>query len=344
MGSSFSRFGRGTLGALGGAGVLALGAWLGGGLGPAQATSSGAAHAMRATSADSRAYPNKSKRPPLAPGGQRAAADPQANPESEIPLGDALSVNGQPMQLSMFTTRDTPEQVISFYQDAFLARGLVPVAHATPRAGHISTFSSTDGMQRFVNALPQGDGETMVTVGITDPRRAPTMINSAKDAPFPVPPENRGFLSYASEDSGIRAQSGQYTTAQKADDVLAYYRKELLPVGFHEQPGGGTAMTTFQHPNGTSISVAIQALEKKGGAVVFVNRVEGARQVNAHALLQRLRDERGQATSESAVLLVTTLIGLGGVGGYLLTSHPDWLNALNIHIHGFYYLLSLPFP
>ena len=60
--------------------------------------------------------------------------------------------------------------------------------------------------------------------------------------------------------------------------------------------------------------------------------------------VRRRRGERGQATSESAVLLVAVLGALGGVGGYLMSSHPDWLDALNIHIHSFYYLLSLPFP
>ena len=60
--------------------------------------------------------------------------------------------------------------------------------------------------------------------------------------------------------------------------------------------------------------------------------------------LNGLRGERGQATSESAVLLVTTIVAAGAGGGWLLASHPAWLNALNIHVHGFYYLLSLPFP
>ena len=277
MGVGLSRFGRGALGALGGAGVLTLGAWLGGALvpGQAQATQSAAGRSNRATAADARAYPNKSKTPPLAPGGQRANADPSADPDSEIPLGDVLSVNGQPMQLSVFTTHDSPEQVVRFYGEAFTARGMMPVSQSSPAAGHVSVFGS-DGKQRFINALPQADGETLVTVGITDPRRAPSLINDAADAPFPVVRENRGFLSYASEDSGVHAQSGQYATPMKASEVLDYYRSELRPVGFLEEPGGAIAMTTFQHPNGVSISVAIQPLETKGGAVVFVNRVEGA--------------------------------------------------------------------
>jgi len=56
------------------------------------------------------------------------------------------------------------------------------------------------------------------------------------------------------------------------------------------------------------------------------------------------RGQSGQATSESAVLLFTTLVVTTGVGGWLLNSHPAWLNALSIHIHSFYFLLSLPFP
>jgi len=64
----------------------------------------------------------------------------------------------------------------------------------------------------------------------------------------------------------------------------------------------------------------------------------------ARRVVGLLLGERGQATSESAILLVTALGATGILGGWLLTSHPAWLNALNIHIHGFYYLLSLPFP
>jgi hypothetical protein len=62
------------------------------------------------------------------------------------------------------------------------------------------------------------------------------------------------------------------------------------------------------------------------------------------AFLRKLRSQRGQATSESAVLLVSTLGATGALGGWLMSSHPAWMNALNIHLHGFYYMLSLPFP
>jgi hypothetical protein len=128
-------------------------------------------------------------------------------------------------------------------------------------------------MQRFINALPQADGQTLVMVGITNPRNLPKLLNAADDAPFPVPKENRGYLGYASEDAGARAQSGQYMSSLSVPEVIAFYRKELIPAGFQEQPGGG-ALTVFTHGK-ISISVAIQQLDTKSGAAVFVNRVEG---------------------------------------------------------------------
>jgi hypothetical protein len=66
-----------------------------------------------------------------------------------------------------------------------------------------------------------------------------------------------------------------------------------------------------------------------------------ARTISAIA---QLRAQHGQATSESAVLLFTVCVVATGAGGWLMNSHPAWLNALSIHIHSFYYLLSLPFP
>lgn len=269
------RIGRGIFGVTGAIGVLSFGAWLGGAMQPARAVGGPGVRMPRATEDETRGYPNKSKQPPLSPSGQRALPDPTADTGAEIPLGDVLAVNGQPMQLSIFSTKDTPEQVISYYSDAFIKRGLRPVSHSAPDSGHISVFSPQDGMQRFINALPQADGETLVMVGITNPRNLPKLFDGAKTAPFPVPYENRGFLGYASEDAGARAQSGQFVTKLSPDEVLAYYRKELLPAGFHEQANGTAALAIFTHGQ-ISISLAAQALEDKGGAAVFVNRIEGA--------------------------------------------------------------------
>jgi hypothetical protein len=188
---------------------------------------------------------------------------------AEIAVGDALVVNGQPMQLSIFYTADPPARVIAFYTAAFLERGLLPVT----AKGHVAVFEPKDGLERFVSAAPQPSGQTLVLLGITNPRKAPKLLNGAASAGFPVPAESRAFLGYRSEDAGARAESGQFVTRQSAGDVAAWYRKELVTLGFRE--GQSTpGLLSFAKP-GATLSVGVQALEEKSGAAVFVNRLEG---------------------------------------------------------------------
>ena len=58
----------------------------------------------------------------------------------------------------------------------------------------------------------------------------------------------------------------------------------------------------------------------------------------------RRRRERGQALVEEGLLL-TALLSAGAAGTvWLAKTNPDLLNALDVHVRGFYFLLSLPFP
>ena len=61
---------------------------------------------------------------------------------------------------------------------------------------------------------------------------------------------------------------------------------------------------------------------------------------------RRLRKagQSGQALVEQGVLLATLLGGLAVGGVWLMKTHPDMMNAINIHIRGYYFVLSLPFP
>ncbi|TMA23970.1 MAG: hypothetical protein E6J62_18855 [Deltaproteobacteria bacterium] len=62
------------------------------------------------------------------------------------------------------------------------------------------------------------------------------------------------------------------------------------------------------------------------------------------ALAHLLRDESGQALTEQGILL-TTLLGIGAVGGlWLVKAHPDMLKALDIAMRSYLFVLSLPFP
>ena len=262
------------------AAVLLLGAWAGGALQPVRAAAGGPG---RAVTQQARAYPNRLATAPAGPGGARPPVDAAGagagseDAPAEIPLGDALTVNGQPMQISIFTTRDGPEQVIGFYADAFEKRGLHAIASASAAMGHVSVFDPEDGMQRFISALPQADGETLVMVGITNPRRPPKLLRGAAGAPFPVPEEHRGFLGYSSDDHGARAQSGQFVSKLTIDEVKAFYRKELAAQGYAESGDSTDSLLLFVK-QGVSLSVALQLLDTKSGVAVFVNRLEGGAQ------------------------------------------------------------------
>jgi hypothetical protein len=47
---------------------------------------------------------------------------------------------------------------------------------------------------------------------------------------------------------------------------------------------------------------------------------------------------------ESSLLLATLVGGLAMGGTWLMRTHPRMLQALDAHLHGFYFALSLPFP
>lgn len=226
------------------AAVLAAGAWLGGAFSVAQA-----AKGRPARVSDEQPYDK----------------EPEAG---EIAVGDALTVNGQPMQMSIFFTNDEPSRVVRFYAEAFRARGLVPVMADV----HVSAFDPRDGWQRFVTAMPQGDGQTMVMIGATNPRRPPRLLKGAEAAGFPVPPENRGFLGYTSEDMGNKAETAQFMTPLAPTAVVEFYRRQLT--GWTEKQATQD-LITFQR-GGEILSVATQALQEKSGAAVFVTRTQEA--------------------------------------------------------------------
>ena len=193
-----------------------------------------------------------------------------------IPVGSALEVNGQPMQLTLFYTPDPPRQVVQFYAEAFRARDVMPLIAAEEELAHVSGFDPRDGLQRFISALPQPDGQTLVLVGVTDPRHPPTFTKAASEAGLPVPLEHRAYLGYRSSDEGTRAETGQYVSPLPAGEVLAFYRRELAARGFEERVQDGSAGLAVFAKQGSMLSVAAQSLDEERGCAVLVNLTSGA--------------------------------------------------------------------
>jgi len=234
------------------AAVLLVGAWAGGACAPALA---------------------QSARTPR----EELPGPPPAHRESgQIPVGDALVVNGQPMQLSVFYTADRPFQVADFYSAAFRARGLIPVAMSELQLGHVSAFDPADGLQRSVTALGESPGQTLVLLAVSDPRRIALRPSREAETSYPVPDDHRAFLGYSSEDGNARAHSGQFVTNLAPAQVADFYRLRLSAQGYEQRTGEpGAGLLVFER-DGSVVSVALQALQERGGSAVFVNRTEGS--------------------------------------------------------------------
>jgi hypothetical protein len=239
------------------AGILAAGAWAGGAFrnaGAEAAPKPGLHAAKHAEASPSQPYPRRAE-----PG--------------EIRIGDALTVNGQRIWLSAFTTSDRAEAVVEFYAEAFRRRGLIPIAATRDLAGHVSVFDPQDGLQYFVTTIPERSGRTVVLLGATDPR-AFTLSRSAASAPYPIPDRRRAFVAYESEDGRVRGHSGQFVSTLSAKEIAEFYRVRLAARGFVERPESAPGLLAFV--NGPEqISVAMQSLEHEHGAAVFVTRTEG---------------------------------------------------------------------
>jgi hypothetical protein len=204
------------------------------------------------------------------------ASYPNRTEAGEIRVGDALVVGGQPMRLSVFYTDDAPPQVVQYYTEAFRRRGLLPVATADSSLGHVSVFDPADGLEHSVTAVAGRSRETLVLASSSDLRQAPRFTAGSAGAPYPVPPENRAFLGYASADPGSRAHSGQYVTSLSAAQVAGFYRRELAARGWAEKKGESAEALLVFEKAGQTLSVAVQALEEAKGAAVFVTLIESA--------------------------------------------------------------------
>jgi hypothetical protein len=193
--------------------------------------------------------------------------------EGEVPVGDALEVSGQPMRLSIFYTADVPSRVVRFYADAFRARGLIPVLSAAGPA-HVSAFDPADGLQRFVSALAQPDGQTLVMTGCVNPSRPAQLLHGGAGSSLPLPSGHRGFAGFRSRDGEALGESARFLSALSVPELAAFYRQALARDGYGESAGAGDGLLLFQK-RGASVSVALQKLSPGAGAAVFVTRIGG---------------------------------------------------------------------
>ncbi len=124
--------------------------------------------------------------------------------------------------------------------------------------------------------LSERPGRTLVLLAVSDPKGVSSMLAPAPEAPYPIPVEHRAFLGFSSEDGSARAHSGQFVSELAPPQLAHFYREQLGTQGYAERtehPGHG--LLVFSRKTST-ISIAVQELDERGGSAVFVNQVEGS--------------------------------------------------------------------
>ena len=206
------------------------------------------------------------------PDAARAGGYPRGG--AEVAVGDSLEASGQPMRVSVFHTPDAPAAVITFYADAFRARGLLPVVSVDEAFAHVAVFDPGDGLQRFVSALRGPFGQTLAMTGVADPRRPARLLEGAEGASMPLPREHRRFLGFRSSDGAGRAESAHFESDLPPAGIAAFYREALAKEGYTEVGGPGPALITFGK-KGSTFTLAAARAAAANATAVFVTRIEG---------------------------------------------------------------------
>jgi hypothetical protein len=88
-----------------------------------------------------------------------------------ISLSKDMEVFGMPMAVAWFATRDTPDQVISFYEETLFEAGFPVVSHRFgPASGYAGWLDYFTGEMHLISAVVQGN-ETLVFASLSEPEK-----------------------------------------------------------------------------------------------------------------------------------------------------------------------------
>lgn len=100
-------------------------------------------------------------------------------------LGKHVYARGVPLPTAYFMTRDTPEQVLGWYERTLAEAGLLVVAHKfSAGMGYVGYLAADDGMMRMVTAVEFEQG-TLVTRSSGNAEAM--LLDSTSDVPADLP-------------------------------------------------------------------------------------------------------------------------------------------------------------
>jgi len=166
--------------------------------------------------------------------------------------------SGAQLNVAWFATKDSVDQVLSFYEKEFTAKGLIPVSYQfSPVSGYAGYLDFGDHRMHLVSVLRQGD-ETLVFPSTSYPKK---MLEGGASPPAGVPniAGAEGAVSFDLGGGGSRQVWLATYPGQSLDEVAAAWSRGLAGNGWDVKRAdeGGEARLEADRAEG-SLQVAIR--------------------------------------------------------------------------------------
>lgn len=207
----------------------------------------------------------------------RLGPPPALGNHGEIPLGDGLTLWGNPAQLSLFWTTDSPEQVVRTYFESWQSAGFEPMVNELGNISSVWFVEPATGLMRSVTVMSQGD-DTLVLPGVSDARQLPDP--TARNAPFPVPENATGYLAHAADDTHSISYTASFGVALSPSRALDFYKLELGNLGYEfvdslSRTGEAMHGEFRRGPESVTVVASKVSQDEDRSSFVFVTHVRG---------------------------------------------------------------------
>ena len=225
---------------------------------------------------------------PNLPAAPRPLQAPKPDPEAlaglpPYPNAQPMPVMSQPtgvggeMKLAWFTTDDTPDQVLNFYEHWLDREGKAVVSHhfkGKEGSGYAGYFEGADpdGKLHMIAVMRQS-GQTLVFPSVSSPT---LMVERRGEdlSGLPSPPRTRRSVSFPLDESGSKAW---YSTAKDSTvgEVLQFYKETLPGLGWTIDEASESGATGRVGATRKRQSASVSLTQKPGREVTISITIVG---------------------------------------------------------------------
>jgi len=232
------------------------------------------------------AVPAAASRDPMAPDPQSLKGLPPYPGAAPRRLMTNPKGQGVPMAVSWFSTRDSAETVLRFYERRFAESEVMAVSHRyNPRQGYVAWMEEPpldwdaglpmdlpNGVLHMVSALEEGS-QTMVLVSASRPQNV-----LAARPPLPagvaVPPGSAQPFVVEMNETGLQRQSIYVSVKMSMDDAVKYYEEYFRTQGYAITDRADSAVRrSLVAGRGDQLQVVVVKKEQEGAQLLITNEI-----------------------------------------------------------------------